>query len=91
MSTYKSGVISNDDWNKRLDNANPHIAVNQKSNSCEGCYNLSTEQFGKNISFSCCKASQVSISRSGGSAYNTVSFEYREVTDPTVKPPWCPL
>jgi C4-type Zn-finger protein len=75
-----------------------NIAVNQKLNSCEGCYNLSTERvnvpyFGENenVSLSCCKACQESISRNSDYPYNTIIFEYREVNDPTVKPSWCPL
>jgi hypothetical protein len=76
-----------------------NIAVNQKSNSCEGCYNLSTERVNvsyfdenENISLTCCKARRESISRSWCSGYHhTIIFEYREVSDPSVKPSWCPL
>jgi len=72
------------------------IAVNQKFNSCEGCYNLVTGQIPHKITddslpfqdiVAYCKCYQPNVYRSG----DCLHFEYRIIDDPTIKPSWCPL
>lgn len=59
-----------------------NIAVNQKPESCEGCYNLEPTR-------NYCKACSKNIGVLDGDQYLLVA--YRKINDDLTKPHWCPL